>query len=494
MTKINERIFILIAGTISGFSVMLVEICGVRLLGPYFGTSIIVWTNILSVILVALSAGSLYGGKIQKKDPGKNLASKIFVYAGISIIFIPILSDIISGLIFSLFYRNPILLVFLGSLISSMLIFGLPFFILGMISPYLVSYLNHKYPNQNNTGHLISLSTLGGLFGTILPTVLVIPLLGTKFCVVAAGLILFVIGSINHFSTRSIAVVILFITLTNFQPRTYSREILQIESREQYIKIYNIGNIKYLSFESGLGIQSIYNPDSILTGTYYDYVNVLPEFVTPKKPLKVLILGLAGGTTARELIHYYGDDVEIVGVENDPEVIYLARKYMGLPESVKTVGQDGRLFLASTQEKYDVIYIDAFTNEFQIPWHITTKEFWQLVSEHLNKDGIVGMNILSLKKNGGDVLGSIAITAKEIFPYVYSLPISETENQNLLLLISNNKLSLNNLPNISTNKDILRINQEVAKNISEVKKSEGYRILTDDSAPIELLTFFDLIK
>lgn len=494
MNLFNKRKFVLFVSTISGFSVMILEVCSVRLLGPYFGTSTVVWTNVLSVVLVALSAGSLYGDKLFEKNPNNNIAPMLFVYSGLSILLIPLLSNQVSALIFNLLVKNPVNLIFTGSLISSILIFGVQFFILGTISPYLISYLNKNHLGDNNTGWIIALSTIGGVLGTILPTMILIPIVGTKFCILFIGILLFVVGSIGYFNNRYIPLLIIAVLFTKPNLEIFSEPLVQKESRDQYIKITEVEGVRYLKFESGFGIQSVYNPNSVLTSMYYDYINVLPELIHKKTPIKVLILGLSGGTTARALNKFYGNKVEITGIESDPEVINLAKEYMGLPKEVRTISQDARMFLRTTDEKYDVIYLDAFANEFQLPWHLSTLEFWKLASEHLEEGGVVGMNVFSLKQNGGDLLNSISATGKKVFSHVYHIPITESEDRNILLLMSNKRINPEDFVSLNPDPDLKKIRQQTIKNIREFTESDNYRILTDDSTPLELLYISDLVK
>src|SRR5258708_9045364 len=107
--------------------------------------------------------------------------------------------------------------------------------------------------------------------------------------------------------------------------------------------------------------------------------------VTPKD---VAILGLAGGTAARQYTAAYGTDVQITGVEIDPEILSVARRYFHLDEpNVHPVVADARYWLDTQAAKYDVIVMDAYRQPY-IPFHLTTREFFTQVPSHLAPGGL----------------------------------------------------------------------------------------------------------
>jgi len=108
----------------------------------------------------------------------------------------------------------------------------------------------------------------------------------------------------------------------------------------------------------------------------------------------VLVLGLGGGAVPTYLARFL-PDATIDSVELDPGVIDAAKKYFGLRETDRfhLIGSDGRLFLNRHSEPYDLIVVDAFTGSY-IPFHMMTKEFYQLVHDRLAPHGVAAFNIL----------------------------------------------------------------------------------------------------
>lgn len=140
------------------------------------------------------------------------------------------------------------------------------------------------------------------------------------------------------------------------------------------------------------GVQSVYMKQDELTGMYYDYAMAAPLMMEnkPMSDRNVLILGMGTGTYATQCRKYFGD-MQIEGVEIDEKITQLSRKYFELSEDVPVITYDGRAFLNATKKKYDVIMVDAY-QDITIPFQMSSKEFFELVKEHLTEDGVMVVN------------------------------------------------------------------------------------------------------
>src|SRR6201989_3242530 len=119
--------------------------------------------------------------------------------------------------------------------------------------------------------------------------------------------------------------------------------------------------------------------------------------IFPHHIKRVLVLGVGAGSIAVYL-HRFVPDAAIDAVELDPGVIEVAKKYFGLREtaSFRLIPGDGRMFLNRHSEPYDIIFVDAFTGSY-IPFHLMTKEFYQLVRRRLSPPGVAAFNFLPAK-------------------------------------------------------------------------------------------------
>ena len=179
-------------------------------------------------------------------------------------------------------------------------------------------------------------------------------------------------------------------------PAQDSRNLL--ESKESlYNNIYVYEQPPYVSMTFGhnrrIYTESVYNTrdDRDLPVEYTRFMTA--SLMYAKDVHSVLEIGFGGGRTSWYL-HRFLPNVQVTSVELDPTVVALARKYFGIKEepNFQLVNRDGRLFLQESKEHYDLILIDAYRGPF-VPFHLLTKEFYQIVREHLADGGVVAQNV-----------------------------------------------------------------------------------------------------
>jgi len=179
-------------------------------------------------------------------------------------------------------------------------------------------------------------------------------------------------------------------------PAQDSRNLL--ESKESlYNNIYVYEQPPYVSMTFGhnrrIYTESVYNTrdDRDLPVEYTRFMTA--SLMYAKDLHSVLEIGFGGGRTSWYL-HRFLPNVQVTSVELDPTVVELARKYFGIKEepNFQVVNRDGRLFLQESKEHYDLILIDAYRGPF-VPFHLLTKEFYQIVKEHLADGGVVAQNV-----------------------------------------------------------------------------------------------------
>ena len=148
----------------SGFSIMGVELLGGRILAPYFGNSIHIWGSIITVFMLSLSLGYLFGGKLSRHRASLRRYGLLFVASGITLLPIAFGADPLMEWVFERIEDSRY-----GSLVASVILFVVPTVILGMISPYSVQLLvNQTAESGQVAGRLYFISTLGSALGTIM--------------------------------------------------------------------------------------------------------------------------------------------------------------------------------------------------------------------------------------------------------------------------------------------------------------------------------------
>ncbi|MDP1814558.1 MAG: fused MFS/spermidine synthase [Leadbetterella sp.] len=430
---------------VCGAVVMVFELVGSRILGPYFGTSIFVWTSLIGIILGSLSLGYYYGGRVADENPNyKNLAMIIFFSA----IFI--------GL--TLFIKDPLLLflqtnfadVKVGSAIGAVILFLPTSFLLGMVSPYAVKLKVDNLETSGSTvGDLYAISTAGSIIGTFLSGFYLIPQFGTNRLLVMMTIALvavsLAISAKKDFKLRIVALLLAVVALGTVDKVAFISDkdgLVDVDTPYSRIWIYDYtSNAKVKIRKMGINNEnhsSMFLNSDELVNEYTKYYHLAGYFKPDLK--KTLMLGGAGYSFPKDYLLKYPDATMDV-VEIDPKVTELAKKYFNLKDDprLKIYHEDGRVYLNKTQEKYDVIFGDAFGSRYSIPYQLTTKEAVRKNYDVLNDDGVVILNIISaIEGDGGQFLRAEYATYKSIFPQVYFFPVQKPgdgeSHQNVILV------------------------------------------------------------
>lgn len=406
---------------------MALEVNASRMLAPYFGTSLFVWSSIIGIVLLSLSLGYYYGGKLADKYPKASVLYALLLGVSIWMTALPWLSTAL--LSYTSMYGISYSLV-VAAVLVSILLFLPPSTVMGMVSPYVLKlYADQLKDLGSEAGKLYAISTLGSLIGTFLPAVATIPLLGSLKTTLLFAFLLSVTAVIGLGKKWLIIFPLITALLFVFAHPTFSQanSIFQTESSYGFINIYEKNNIRYLQLDAPFGVHSLKNPDTLLTYNYWDYFLGI-AFTRPTK--QTLVLGLAGGNIT-SLFSYYFPSMEMDGVEIDTKIVDAANKYFDLAKPNLTAHiDDARSFLNQTTEKYDLIVLDAYHN-LNIPVHVSTQEFFQLAKKNLTPNGVFAMNIAHSVKNSS-LDGYLAPTLHTAFPYVYSIDTNQGYNTILI--------------------------------------------------------------
>lgn len=258
------------------------------------------------------------------------------------------------------------------------------------------------------------------------------------------------------------------------------------ESVYNYLQVKENDNRVILSTNVLFGVQSVYMKQEGLTGMYYDYAMAAPLMVADKKPEKmnVLILGMGTGTYATQCKKFFGD-MSVEGVEIDDKIIGLSREYFALPDSVKVTSYDGRAYLNADDRTYDVIMVDAY-QDITIPFQMSSVEFFTLVKEHLNENGVMVVNMNMRGTEEGNINQYLSDTIASVFDCVETVDVKGSTNCELFA--SNNSAMLDVMEGNMESLDDVQLKELMAQVKENCTTYEaGTYIMTDDKAPVELL-------
>lgn len=170
----RERYTLHIVVFVASFAVMALEVIGLGILAPYFGTALIVQTNLIAVVLMCLSIGYRLGGILADRGATKKHVSHALAVAGALIILL-------------LPFRDPILVavvhitqsVLIGSFLASLLLIGCVSVCLGTILPYAIKlHVQTVLSSGTSSGILYALSALGSIGGTFVTAFYILPFFG----------------------------------------------------------------------------------------------------------------------------------------------------------------------------------------------------------------------------------------------------------------------------------------------------------------------------
>lgn len=459
---------------------MAVEMAASRLLAPYFGTSIIVWANIIGVILAALSIGYFWGGRIAVKNRNPRRLFLVIFITGVFINAVPFIGKA--------FLTALVGHEISGSLIAILLLFFAPFLLLGMVSPWAIHLATKKIEEVGSiAGIIYGVSTIGSIIGVFLPVFAMIPFIGTQKTIILFGTALVLLGLIGMsekiwllLGLFCISAILFFgASWTNSNPEI----IASAESLYNFLSVRQIGDSVQLQVNEGRGIQSVYNPNRVLVEHYWDYA-AIPPILNPQGS-NFLIVGLGAGTSSR-ILNYFFPNLKITGVEIDPKIIDLGRDFFNLSsQNVDFKIEDGRAFLAENKEKFDFIMVDVYANEYVIPFHLATKEFFELAKQNLSADGIIFMNVAQFGQNPR-LLEAVANTFSSVFKNSYAVRVSWTKN--ILFFAFQNPRMLDAEPKIKL-PQLKSLYEKFASGLVKIGFNRDEIIFTDDKAPVELYTY-----
>ncbi len=197
-------------------------------------------------------------------------------------------------------------------------------------------------------------------------------------------------------STAILACLLFGAWTVGFGDDTPPRVLIQKDSTYQYLLVSQYDRIRTLHSgsishrESAMDLDA---PDRLVFA--YTRLMMAAFAFYPGKPQNVLIIGMGAGSLPRYVRKYY-PTLSITNVELDPEIVRIAEGYFDFKadEKMRVKVKDGRRFLLTNAERFDIIFLDAYLGE-TIPFHLTTREFMEVVKGHLSPEGVVVANTKS---------------------------------------------------------------------------------------------------
>lgn len=454
MARVFVRNYLVVTALIAGMTTLGVEVSAQRMVANVYGSSDVVWASIIALVLGYVTIGYFIGGRLADRLPSAPLFYQIVVIAAGVLALVPYVLRPVLYQAAASFLRFDIPAV-LGWVGVTSLLFA-PLIFLGCVTPFIIRLAVEGQTLERSgqiAGQVLALTTLGSIVGSLSTTLLLTPRFGTgrTFLLFALAQALMGWGGLllHREEVRwkpatmlmgAVPLVVggLVVSGVRGQIKPVPQGMTLLYETETAYNLVQVAQTpdgtRYLYLNEGIPVHSVYSPtqEVTFTGTgTWDFFLAGPYFnEAPYDPAKVdrlAIIGLAGGTIARQYDYVYGP-IPIDGIEIDRGLIEVGNVYFGMEElaSLNAIAADGRMGLRSLGGGYDQVVIDAYKVPY-VPWHLTTVEFYQEVHSHLAEDGVLTLNVGRTSANR-ELVNSIVSTLREVFPSVHVADVPGTFN------------------------------------------------------------------
>ena len=488
----------------AGFAVTAVEIALGRLLAPFYGSGLLVWSTIIASVIAALSVGYPLGGYLIDRFPDSRVPLFGLAAGGI-------LSTLL-GVSIPNWLRAALAGVAFGgteywsSLVLALLGFCVPCCLLATVSPAAVRLrLRGTETAGRIAGFIYALGSIGSVLGILLTALYTIPQLGLRWTFVLIGalavcpLVLSIISASRHslwlWSLPCLVTAGALIPQTPSEPDLKGTRLLyEGDSAIQHIRVLEAdlgqNRRRFLQLDEGWAFHSILSEPTLVTDSILDEMALSGLFASASDGhMDILIVGLAGGTVSNLMTRYLRGvypGLRITGIELDKGVVEVADRFMGLDRTLTHVEiSDGRAWLRYSSNFYDVIIIDAYRQP-SIPAHLATLEFFQEVEGHLSAGGLAVLNLAAVPN--GRVVRDLSSTWNRVFE-----PAQIAVDPKEVRLTSHLLFGGPAVPLHFVEESLLKVPPELRtawhrlrERLGPIRLDAKGEVWTDDCAPVEL--------
>ncbi|MDO5116783.1 MAG: fused MFS/spermidine synthase [Synergistaceae bacterium] len=432
-----------------GASVMVLEMAGSRVVAPYMGTSLVVWTSLIGIVMASLSLGYWLGGVVSDKKPSPQTLAAVIAMAAFFTALMAFIANPLLGLL-----SRVVANVYVGSVIAALCLFAIPSVLLGMVSPFIVRLAIHNLGSAGTTvGSFSAISSAGSIVGTFLGGFVLISFFASATILFQVAFVLAVTAAVVYrpgwkksVPIAAAALAFCFVSESGAMPAMPSG--INFNTRYNSVRIaersaFGTGRQLRILQTDPLGAQSLMFVDrpEELVSEYTRFYDLAFHYKPDTR--RVLMLG-GGGYCVPKHLGAERPEVELDVVELDPGITEAARKYFALNDrpGQRIFHEDARIFLNREAErgerKYDAIFGDVFGSSYSIPFHLTTVECMRRTRELLTDDGLFIVNIIASIDD--PLFSGIYASIAEVFPTVMifpaSFPNSAATRQNVMIVAS----------------------------------------------------------
>jgi spermidine synthase len=459
-------------------AVLVIEILAARLLAPYLGVSLEVWTGIIGVILAGISLGAWLGGFAADRGDPRRLPGPLLVAGGLTALASPLIVDAIGPAL----VPGAVPVVF-----ASFVGFFVPAAVLSAVPPVIVKI---QLASLDETGRVVgsysAIGTAGAILGTFATGFVLVAAFPTRPIVIVLGVSL-ALGGVIIWSTKaswtlmSIGVsALLAVALLGFEgpceyETTYSCAIIQVDENRPTGRTLILDRVRnsYVDLEDPTYLE-------------FRYINLIVDIVgteAPSGPLNTVSI-VGGGFTLPGYFEATRPGSQNTVLEIDSKLVEVGREELALSEDVEVIVADARISLRDLPtDRADVIVGDAYSGA-SVPWHLTTIEFTREIDRVLAPEGIYVMNVIDY--GDLDFIASEAATLEKVFPEVALFAprsyFAGESGGNFILAASHDPIDVAAVENAIAERGGIEIGIEDDRLANFIGDA---MILTDDFAPVD---------
>jgi spermidine synthase len=437
-------LFVLAFG--SGFAVLTIEIAGARLIAPVFGLSAVPWTAVIGVILAALAVGSHYGGRLA--DAGAVPLSTVLAIAGLTGA-LPVL-----GAGFPWIARDALGFI-PGAIVSAVVLFAPPVLCLGAVVPYLVQADTESLGTVGRrAGDVSAAATGGSIAGTFATGFVLLPAFPLPVLLGLTSAALLLLAALSGRilgrgpGEGQLIVGALLVTGLGYAASQPAGGVLHAQQT-----LYSAVQVTEREWADGRLVRELFQNGGSSSAEYVDsgepahaYVTLSQRLLEPVIDDVESMLVLGGAALSLPVAFQQGrPEMRITVVEIDPVVTDLASQYFAYGEgsypNIEVVHEDARVFLRSSEEQFDLLYLDVFDHLLTVPWTLVTSDALTDMASRLSPGGLFVANVLSpLAGPGIGFLEHFRATLEETFGdvriYLTDAEMDPIVTQNLVVVAS----------------------------------------------------------
>lgn len=496
---------------LAGFALMVVEMTASRVVAPLIGASLFTWTGVIGVTLLGLSVGSFLGGTLADqyvKRFGDKVLAYAFLGAAVSVYLIIPLSQHLN------FILDRVSSIISATMLVSGALFLVPALFLGALAPIIfkvyvasLDHLGEKYGQLSGTW---SLGSIVGVFTTgfyFISSVGSARTLGIVAAILLFGFYGFYLTSLSRSGREHEVRFVITLTfvlglLVVFVHQTSNRPAAAVifEQETPYYLARVLDYTLYPEYGKNRILLLDIDPHSIQTEleSHRFYTDIYPAFSAFLDSVsRIHVVGAGAYTLPIKLKKQYSS-AEVSVSEIDPALEGIARSYFNLGSyDVSTEIGDARIKFArashAPEERYDLIYGDAYNSFISVPWHLLTKEYLRDVTKHLTPGGVYAINFIGVREGPqSQLFNSIYRTFNEVFPnnYLFAFATDATSVQNITIIgvhsseVVSDTVVRRRLDAVDRTKFLS--SHYVAREAA-LERAQAGVVLTDDLAPVEVM-------